>query len=176
MVDVPYVQRQSSYLISCQSLNQLLVGLFKNEQAGVLEPNVKKLKFIIRFSSKNQELNEAFVKSTISKLSHLEPLIVQSFKVFRKLHYQFKNFNSKLDGLLQNGGSSQATLIDKAVLGQIQYLSQRAFELSYMNSIQDCFKLLNTIVRELYNFDKVSILQYNQGQLQRLHVSTSNQS
>jgi predicted transcriptional regulator len=138
-----------------------VVGLFKSyqtEQASVFEPSNKKLKFLVRLTYRNTELKDETVSHILSKLSQIEPLIIQSFKVFRKLHYQFKNFNAKLEQLIQNDVNSQSSLIDKAVMGQIQYLSNRALELSYLSSIQDCFKLLNTVVRELYNYEKVNVL------------------
>jgi hypothetical protein len=57
-----------------------------------------------------------------------------------------------------NSGASQSALNDKVALGQLQYLQAKSLELSYVQNIGDCFRLINTVVKELYSYDKVSVL------------------
>lgn len=64
----------------------MTIGLFKKRNN-----NEKKLKFIVRLTIRNDKdsvLSKDETQATIiDKLQKVESLIIQSFKVFRKLHY-----------------------------------------------------------------------------------------
>lgn len=69
--------------------------------------------------------------------------------------------------------NSSSSILEKAVLGQLQYLQGKSLELSYCQNVSDCFKLINTVIRELFSYEKSSILSYqNEGKIMRLLPSS----
>ena len=85
--------------------------------------------------------------------------MILSFKVFRKLHYQLKNYKTKLNEICAAPNNSLLSVsVDKAVLNKLAYLQNKSLELSYAQSSSDCLKLINSVARELFSYDKVTVL------------------
>ena len=61
-------------------------------------------------------------------------------------------------------------------MSQMSYLQQKSLELSWVGTIEECFKLINTVSKELYSYDKVAVLQYSQGTITRMTCKANTNS
>ena len=149
------------------------MGLFKAaplEDAGLLpSEDSKKLKFVLRLTLTAGTPMEPLIQHLSSKVSLIESLLIQAFKVFRKLHYQFRGFTAKMEGVMRSGSDLQG-------MSQMSYLQQKSLELSWVGTIEECFKLINTVSKELYCYDKVAVLQYSQGSISRMTCKANHNS
>jgi hypothetical protein len=46
------------------------------------------------------------------------------------------------------------------VLSQLQFLQGKSYELACLQTVGDCFRLLSQVARELFAFDRCSLLSY----------------
>ena len=95
------------------------MGLFK---AALLEDpcllpseDSKKLKFVLRLTMTAGTPIEPVIQHLQAKVSLIESLLIQAFKVFRKLHYQFRGFTAKMEGVMRSGSDLQG-------MSQMSYL------------------------------------------------------
>jgi hypothetical protein len=79
-------------------MGQLYVALNKN--GGKIGEST--IKFVVRISCCGQ-MEEKIQNEVTERLIKIESLIIQAFKVFRKLHYQLKDFSNKLDNIMESG-------------------------------------------------------------------------
>jgi hypothetical protein len=79
-------------------MGQLYVALNKN--GGKIGEST--IKFVVRISCCGQMV-EIIQNEVTERLIKIESLIIQAFKVFRKLHYQLKDFSNKLDNIMESG-------------------------------------------------------------------------
>lgn len=81
-------------------------------------------------------------------------MIIASWKSFKKLNRQFAQFTKKLESI------NDMSCISDKTLHQLQYIQAKTCESNMISTIPETFRLLEVIVKDLFNYDKIALLQY----------------
>eukprot|EP00347_Sterkiella_histriomuscorum_P006294 403353320 len=162
--DIPFTQNSTSFLKDTNRLSQLYIPIYKSNSFNGLN---KKQIMIVRVSFRNLSLQDyqKLIPSLKMISSMIQPLISQSLQAFKKIK---KLYDLSKTGQPSAQSNDQSFLTSKE-FNLLQYLHGKTLELSSIRNISECFKLSQTIVKELFNYDKVQILQYNCGKIEKLY-------
>ncbi|CDW76403.1 UNKNOWN [Stylonychia lemnae] len=167
-VDCPFIEQKSLYLQKTTNLQQILVAIHKRK---VEFDSQKRKQMVIRLSFQNMptisDQSQLLYKQIFKKVM---TLIQSSYSSYRMLQKQLRNSTG-----FQNAVSNQneQSIVNQSqteqLIKELNYLQEKALELNCNSTIADLFKFINQVTFELFQYERCSILQYQNGQTTRIY-------
>ena len=66
--------------------------------------------------------------------------------------------------------------LSEKALNKLSYIQTKSLELSCLSTVSECLKLITTVIRELFSYERVSVLQYRDSEIHKLCDSTKGNS